>query len=777
MSATTFKVFSNGATTKAACAAFERNRATEQRLPVTRNGAVLTGRQNDGSFLLVYDLDVREGESLEIDDLHPLLRETFLVRTGRGGIHAYVSIDAVPDDEKTTGTFTESDDWQILHPKIYEFTMKGKNQIVFAPGTHFPGEPGHVGPYHVIKHVVPRAMSWDQHAEIVRAHVGEKRAQPKPIARPTYHDDDVPSKLKTAISLRGMMDTSLTRTRKGNRWECRHGNTTVPSVQYYPSSDSWFCFKCQQGGDAIAFRAYIDGTDNKTAFKALLDEHPEVRPAPAETTHEEVIVSTGTDGEKGPLVITGPTGKSNAAIADELATQIVNAGIFTLIKQSLQDKIGTLCKIDGHIVYPVSDREIECLVVDNLRAVGKASPAILNNITRLVRTMVPLRTWHEVNSPKHWQYITFKNGVLKMPGIKENAEPEWKPTLPGDYLTSIVIPWDYHPEAEEPTRFGFFLDYFTGCDEAMKQRVLEMMGYFLIPTNPFKKAWLIHGPRDTGKTTILEILKEVLGGNNAAEVSLREICEKLSEGGHITSLVENKLMVYKNELGGTLKDHHQNAFKDITGGKRDFTVNQKYQDPRTAHMTFKVAAATNDLPTIAITEGIEVFLARWVVEVADKVWEGAPNDIVQDLADNPTEMEGILAMIVRALGTLLARGTLESNVDNLALWIRDVDPFRAFYNEALIKDKNEHVPQDELIAAWNEWAETNDVDEPIDKTAITKRLGALGHQKSRPGSKGSQYYAYNGLRFKFDNMDHPFSPHSREMEKRDTESMQDSVGF
>ncbi|NMC08376.1 MAG: hypothetical protein GYA24_24425, partial [Candidatus Lokiarchaeota archaeon] len=121
--------YCRGATLKKFCASFNRKLATIIDIPVTRNGAVLTGKQPDGRFLVIIDLDINAGDpELPLDCLDPASRSTFVVRSGKGGLHVYFYVDAVLPNAKGI---------ESKHPHVRQVDRRGEGGIIFAPGCAF----------------------------------------------------------------------------------------------------------------------------------------------------------------------------------------------------------------------------------------------------------------------------------------------------------------------------------------------------------------------------------------------------------------------------------------------------------------------------------------------------------------------------------------------------------------------------------------------------------------------------------------------------------------
>lgn len=78
--------------------------------------------------------------------------------------------------------------------------------------------------------------------------------------------EEIQKKIEENISIPGLVNL------KHNRSECIiEGNPTShsPSFEYFPTTDSWFCHKCNVGGNVIALFAHINNMTYKEAFVDL----------------------------------------------------------------------------------------------------------------------------------------------------------------------------------------------------------------------------------------------------------------------------------------------------------------------------------------------------------------------------------------------------------------------------------------------------------------------------------------------------------------------------
>ena len=134
------------------------------------------------------------------------------------------------------------------------------------------------------------------------------------------------------------------------------------------------------------------------------------------------------------------------------------------------------------------------------------------------------------------------------------------------------------------------LDKISVNDPQLRKLIEEMMGYALIPTSKFQKAFILYGDGANGKSTLLDILTEVIGDTNISSLSLQELNHnfKLSE-------ITNKLV----NIGDDISDQYledSSIFKKLVSGD-EVTVDKKNEQPYKMRNYATMLFATNNLPT------------------------------------------------------------------------------------------------------------------------------------------------------------------------------------
>jgi hypothetical protein len=141
-----------------------------------------------------------------------------------------------------------------------------------------------------------------------------------------------------------------------------------------------------------------------------------------------------------------------------------------------------------------------------------------------MRLMIDKQVDFSVLHPTIVGKVNFNNGVF------HSEDGEFTPHDP-KYFFQSVLPSNYTTEATAPM-FNKFLSEITSGDEEVQKVLLEFFGMTLANASARKvcKALFMTGEGSTGKSTFLNIMKEVLGKTNVSAVNI----ESLNNENHIS---------------------------------------------------------------------------------------------------------------------------------------------------------------------------------------------------------------------------------------------------
>lgn len=135
------------------------------------------------------------------------------------------------------------------------------------------------------------------------------------------------------------------------------------------------------------------------------------------------------------------------------------------------------------------------------------------------------------------------------------------------------------------------LDKISCNDKELRNLIEEMMGYILLPSVRYHKAFILKGEGSNGKSTLLEMIGNMVGDKNISSLSMQELNHnfKLAE---ITNKVAN--------IGDDISDKYMDdssIFKKLVSGE-EITVDKKNETPYKIRNYATLLFAMNDLPQV-----------------------------------------------------------------------------------------------------------------------------------------------------------------------------------
>lgn len=117
--------------------------------------------------------------------------------------------------------------------------------------------------------------------------------------------------------------------------------------------------------------------------------------------------------------------------------------------------------------------------------------------------------------------ISFKNGILDV-GCYEKGKILLHNPTPA-FFNMNVIPYDFDETLESEQWNDFLLDIFNN-DQDKIDLLAEWMGYNCIPDMSYEKMMIFTGRPRSGKSTVLEAMRHVLGYEQCCESSFQSLC-------------------------------------------------------------------------------------------------------------------------------------------------------------------------------------------------------------------------------------------------------------
>lgn len=141
-----------------------------------------------------------------------------------------------------------------------------------------------------------------------------------------------------------------------------------------------------------------------------------------------------------------------------------------------------------------------------------------------------------------------------------------------------------------------FLNDITSNNPVKRKAILEIIGYSMTSSVDFQKAFVFYGKTaENGKSTLLEIILNLIGKENTCHVTIHE----LQKGKFYASEIRGKLLNTVAELPRTKLDSVE-LFKAIVTGD-SLSVEEKYKSRYSITPYAKHIFTANELPKISDT--------------------------------------------------------------------------------------------------------------------------------------------------------------------------------
>lgn len=291
----------------------------------------------------------------------------------------------------------------------------------------------------------------------------------------------------------------------------------------------------------------------------------------------------------------------------------------------------------------------------------------------------------EVFTSAHPRYIPLLNGVYD----RETAL--LLPHSP-EYRFTYQFPILHAPNATCP-RIASFLDQILTPDQ--RQTIEEWLGYYFYRQYIFKKAIILVGDGDTGKTTFLETVMFLLGKKNVSAVSL----QKMAGDKFAAAQLYEKHGNLVDELSA--KDITDTGnFKIATGGG-SINAEYKYGNQFSFINYSKLTFACNKIPDVKDMDDLAYF-NRWLVITFSKTIEKKIPNFIATLTLEE-ERSGLFNLAMKGLTRLLAQGEFsnkQSGMDTKREMMRSGSSIAVFIADRLVQEVGAEITKVAMYEAY-----------------------------------------------------------------------------
>jgi len=351
------------------------------------------------------------------------------------------------------------------------------------------------------------------------------------------------------------------------------------------------------------------------------------------------------------------------------------------------------------------------------------------------------------------------NTVPVANGTVDLTDRELRPRRATEYVLA-ALPVEYDPDAECPT----FEEYLKEvCPRAVDRKKLqEYVGYALMHWDlPYHKALFLVGPQASGKSTFLDTVNALLGGEpgddrgTTCSLSPQEMTEEKFAGYGLRKAWANIRSDIPNDL-----IENTGKFKELVAGD-PVKVEKKYQDPITIRPTAKHLFAANTLPEADVDD--DAFFRRILLV-------SFPNTVPRDERDPDlgekleAELSGVLNWALDGLDRLREQRHFTGAPTPAAIqrkwlaWGNSVNRFKERILETT-NDPTDAVPKRDALDAYQRFCEAEGIPTKSERTFYDnmKRDADIG--EARRKVDGSRKRVYTSVRLRDDRIDDVESDH------------------
>lgn len=305
------------------------------------------------------------------------------------------------------------------------------------------------------------------------------------------------------------------------------------------------------------------------------------------------------------------------------------------------------------------------------------------------KSLVPNVEWRRLAINE----IPFQNGVLNV------ETDEVRPHRSEDYLEA-VIPHEFVPNAECPIWLNALDTYFAGPDAAEKTLALQQFfGYCLLPHARYKKALILYGDSDTGKSQPLAILREIVGIKNCAGVSV----EAMDDPRARVQLMGKMVNVLTELTSKSIVA--DGGFKTLISTEEPLLFDAKYEAPVMYIPFAKHVIACNELPSI--NDRTKATYNRLLMIQFNNVLPIERQD--RGILDKfKSEIHGIIQWAVNGACHLIRTGgefvTIQQSEDTIKEYRNVQNEVAVFIDERCSVDPDSSIPCEDFRAKFLTWS-------------------------------------------------------------------------
>jgi len=326
------------------------------------------------------------------------------------------------------------------------------------------------------------------------------------------------------------------------------------------------------------------------------------------------------------------------------------------------------------------------------------TPKQIQDAVETVKTKTPI-----TESKISVNLIPVGNGILNIDTMEVT-----------DYTPCTILltkfPVNYNKNAPLPKKFLKMIETTFDGDRKQIHLVQEMFGYCFLRSYFLEAIFYLAGNGSNGKTTLLNILTELLGGKDSGHISnlsFKEISEPKNE-----NMLSDLYGRYSNICGDTGKGKiKETDYIKKASGNDYIRVRKLYKESFSFKNFAKIILSFNQLPEVDdFSDGFKRRIR--LLEFNHEFKEGvdANKNIEEEITSDKTEMESIFLWALEGLKRLLVNKSFSDKSSITArgmAYERKSNPMLHFVRDCVIDSPGQFISKATLLDKYSTYAKYN----------------------------------------------------------------------
>ena len=295
------------------------------------------------------------------------------------------------------------------------------------------------------------------------------------------------------------------------------------------------------------------------------------------------------------------------------------------------------------------------------------------------------------------------------------------------------IPVNYNPSAYNED-MDKMLNKICCNNKELRMLIEEMIGYCLFRRNELGKCFILTGGGSNGKSTLLDVIKRLLGEDNISSVALEDLNDRFK-----TYQLEGKLANIGDDISNKYIDNNSTFKKLVTG--ETVNVERKGKDPFDFNNYSKLIFSCNDMPRINdLSNGLKrrIILIPFNAKFSKQDKDYDP--FIIDKLLEPTALEYLLNLALAGLDRILYNRAFTTSKLITEAWDeyeKTNNPVLGFIEDAKIENE---LTSDVYLQYQNYCADSGL--KHLSKSVFTRELCKLGYKTKQIRVDGKRPYIF-----------------------------------